>query len=92
MEVEWSEGKRSKNLRKHGIDFLDAARVFQDPNRIWGYDHTHSDEEDRWWTIGTTYGRLLFVVAMEWDDRVRMISARKASSDERRRYYESLAD
>ena len=62
MEVEWSEDKRHKNLRKHGIDFLDAARVFQDPNRIFGYDYQHSDEEDRWWTIGTATERVLFVL------------------------------
>lgn len=93
MEVVWSEAKRRANLSKHRVDFRDAAYVFEDPNRLWGHDRDHSDDEDRWWSIGMAREKILFVVAVERErDRVRLITARKASTDERLRYYESCTD
>ncbi len=52
------------------------------------YDEEHSLDEDRWWTIGSARGEVLFVVHMEWDDeRYRIISARRARGHERHRYH-----
>lgn len=92
MEFEWDERKRAINLTKHGVDFRDALRIFRDDHRIWGFDEEHSEHEDRWWTLGRAASVLLFVVATERRGVVRLISARKATRDERRTYYESLPD
>ena len=83
---EWDEEKAKENLEKHGIDFADAATVFDDTMALTMPDPT-SEEEDRFVTLGMdALGRLL-VVAYTWrDDRIRPISARKATRRERRQY------
>lgn len=91
MEFEWHEEKRQSNLEKHGVDFRDAIRVFQDEKRLWGFDDRHSDFEDRWWTVGMTHDTVLTVVWTEHGGVIRLISARRATRDEQTAYYESLA-
>lgn len=91
MEFEWHEEKRQSNLEKHGVDFRDAIRVFQDEKRLWGFDDRHSDFEDRWWTVGMTHDTVLTVVWTERGGVIRLISARRATRDEQTAYYESLA-
>ena len=54
MAFEYDEEKNLKNIRKHGIDFRSAARVFFDYDRIEAVDEEHSDEEVRFDTIGDT--------------------------------------
>ncbi len=90
MELEWDEHKRHRNLAKHGVDFRDAVRVFLDPHLLWGFDDRHSDHEDRWWNLGITVGAVLLVVTTERGTVQRIISARKATQDERAAYYENL--
>ncbi|MBQ6927914.1 MAG: BrnT family toxin [Oscillospiraceae bacterium] len=85
MQFEWDEEKAALNLSKHGIDFRDAARVFYDINRIEWYDAAHSIDEDRYNTIGKVRN-VIFVVYTERRDRTRIISARKATPNERRMY------
>ena len=87
MRFEWDEEKAASNLKKHGIDFRDAVRVFQDDYRIEIYDEAHSDTEDRFCTIGMV-DDILFVVYTERGDAVRMISARFANRRERSLYYD----
>lgn len=83
MEFEWDEGKAKSNLRKHGVDFADAAAIFSDDLAMTIPD-AHSDEE-RFITIGQdAFGRLLVVVYTWRDDSIRIISARKATARERR--------
>ena len=53
-QFEWDEEKAALNLKKHGVDFRDAVRVFYDVNRMEWYDFEHSDKEDRYNTIGDT--------------------------------------
>lgn len=91
MQFEWDEEKNKKNIRNHGIDFETAARVFADPHRIEKYDNSHSDEEDRYITIGEINGTayIVMVVYAERGETIRMISARKATSQERRAYYDN---
>ena len=72
-------------MRKHGISFRTASKVFWDENRIEIYK-VHSIDEDRFITIGSV-GEILFVVYTERDSRIRMISARLATNKERRIYY-----
>lgn len=52
MVFEYDEIKNQKNIQKHGISFKNAARVFFDYDRIEFYDENHSDQEDRYNTIG----------------------------------------
>ena len=90
MQFEWDDNKEKTNLSKHGIDFSTAALVFQDENRIGFYDEAHSEDEDRYITIGQINGVaiIVMVVYTERGDTIRLISARKATSQERRRYYD----
>ena len=76
------------NIFKHGIDFTTAARVFKDDNRLELYDEEHSDAEDRYVTIGIVDGvaYLVMVVYTEREEVIRLISARKATKQERRMY------
>ena len=85
VQFEWDDAKAALNLKKHGVDFRDAVRVFYDVNRIEWYDSAHSDEEDRYNTIGMVR-EVLFVVYTERRERTRIISARKATPRERRIY------
>ena len=85
LEFEWDEEKAAANWKKHGVDFRDAVRVFSDPFRKEFYDAAHSVDEDRYNTIGMVRD-ILFVVYVERGERVRVISARKATPKERRWY------
>ena len=87
VQFEWDEEKAALNLKKHGVRFETAAKVFCDENRIELYDSTHSTGEDRYNTIGMV-DHILFVVYTERKNRIRLISARPASSKERSLYYD----
>jgi uncharacterized DUF497 family protein len=52
MEFEWDPQKAAINVNKHGVTFYEAATVFGDPLAVTYYDPDHSDEEDRFLTIG----------------------------------------
>lgn len=86
MLFEWDEEKNAANIKKHGIDFEDAIRVFEDDDRIEIYDAAHSGEEDRYNTIGMV-NDVLFVVYTERRESIRIISARPATRGERSIYY-----
>lgn len=86
VEFEWDEEKAFANLRKHGVDFADAALVFEDDYAFTMGD-PHSEHEDRFITMGhDPYSRLLVVVYSWRGERIRIISARPATGRERRRY------
>ena len=86
MEVEWDADKASSNLKKHGVDFADAASVLLDDMALTIVDDS-ADEEDRFVTLGMdALGRLLVVVYTWREDVLRLISARPAATGERRRY------
>ena len=82
----WDENKNKANRKKHGIDFQDAVLVFNDDNRIEFYDESHSEDEDRYDTIGLVED-VLFVVYTERGRLTRIISARIATPKERSLYY-----
>jgi len=90
MQFEWDDEKERKNIAKHGIDFETAAAVFQDINRLEFYDEKHSIDEDRYITIGLIDGEayIVMVVYTEREEAIRLISARKATKQERRMYYD----
>ncbi len=89
LKFEWDEEKAKLNLKKHGIPFELAAKVFMDENRIEIYDEAHSMDEDRYITIGLA-GEVLFVVYTERHPRIRLISARLATARERKVYYGNI--
>ena len=86
LNIEWDIQKNSLNIRKHHISFKDAARIFFDKNRVELYDERHSEEEDRFITIGMV-NEILFVVYTERLDTLRIISARIATPSEKEIYY-----
>lgn len=90
MLFEWDDEKERTNIKKHGIDFETAAKVFADENRLEIYDEVHSETEDRYITIGMidNVACVVMVVYTERGETVRLISARKATSQERRMYYD----
>ena len=77
------EAKQRQNLRKHGIDLLEASAVFLDPLAFINHDLEHSAREDRFCILGRSEGgRLLFVSYTVRGETVRIISARRASKQE----------
>jgi uncharacterized DUF497 family protein len=87
MEFEWDDRKAEYNLQKHGVSFTEAATVFYDPLSITFDDPDHSDEEDRFITIGASaQARILMVAHTDRGDRIRIISARTLRPRERRLY------
>jgi len=87
-DFEWDPAKAATNLRKHGVGFDEAATVFLDPNALSRFDDGHSEDEDRWVTLGVSSGARLIVVChvfREVDNdtaTVRIISSRKATKAE----------
>lgn len=84
----WDDEKEKANIKKHGIGFKLASRVFEDPKILEFYDDCSSSlNEDRYNVIGLIKGILIvFVVATDREDKMRIISARKANFKERRKY------
>lgn len=87
MKFEWDEEKNIINKKKHNISFETAAHVFDDPECIEMYDFEHSTNEDRYIALGVV-GDVLFVVYTERKEAIRLISARLATTAERRLYYD----
>ena len=86
MQFEWDEDKNQENIKKHGLSFQDAATVFLDPMRIEMLDESHSTlEEERFITVGMA-GSVITVVYTERKSNTRIITARKATKEEERRY------
>jgi uncharacterized DUF497 family protein len=89
MDFEWDDPKAARNLAKHGVSFHEAATVFGDPLAMTYYDPDHSQDEDRFLTFGhSDAGHLLVVSHTDREDRVRIISARRATRRERKAYEE----
>jgi uncharacterized DUF497 family protein len=83
---EWDPAKAATNLEKHKVDFTDAALSLQDPNALTVADPDASDEERFVCLAADPEGRLLVTVFALNGDTVRIISSRKASRAERRKY------
>jgi uncharacterized DUF497 family protein len=83
--VEWNEEKAASNRRKHGIDFDDAIEVFYGECLLRRSDR---NMEERWIGIGESEGRVVAIVFTWRGDTLRIISARRASRNEKRAYYQ----
>jgi uncharacterized protein len=87
LQFEWDEEKAAINETKHGVSFLEAKTVFNDPNAITIPDPEHSITEDRWVDLGiSSRFRILYVVYTERRKAVRIISCRPATPKERKTY------
>ena len=88
----WDAGKATRNLRKHGVSFEEAATVFADPDAFEWEDLEHSHKENRFKRLGiSSQGRILILVysyRRTKDDKetLRIITARRASPKEREAY------
>jgi hypothetical protein len=97
MRFDCDERKSKRNLAKHDIDFQTAELVFDDPYAVTIRDLAHDEEEDRYITLGEIgTGAVLFVVhtwfadtGEEGEEVIRLISARAATSKERKSYEEA---
>lgn len=79
LEYEWDEVKATSNHTKHGVSFEAAKKVFQDPFAIERLDDRHDYGEVRFVLIGMSDGQILFVAYTERQERIRIISARRAT-------------
>lgn len=91
MQFTWSERKRAINLKEHGLDFIDAPRVFE------GMTYTFEDDrfgygEQRFETLGLLAGVPVSIVHMETEDEIRVISFRKATKREANLYFQQVQD
>jgi len=88
MNFEWDPDKARANLAKHGVSFELARRVWSDPLHQIVPDRIE-DGEVRWHALGLVGAVMMFVVVHSYpdsDDTIRIVSARKATKHERRRY------
>lgn len=85
---DWDEEKNTINQKKHGVSFEEASTVFFDEEALLEYDNKHSEEEDRFRILGCSEeGNLLLVVhCIREETIIRIISARKASANEKKNY------
>ncbi len=89
MEFEWNPNKAALNIEKHGVSFQEAATVFNDPLSVTFPDPDHSIGENRYVIIGISrFGQLLVVAHTDRGEKIRIISVRKATRQERRFYEE----
>jgi len=87
---EWDTRKARKNIKNHGVSFDEASTAFKDTLSLTIYDPLHSDEEDRFILIGNSCKNRLFVIVhIERGYKIRIISARKATKNERKQYEEN---
>ncbi|MCC6319074.1 MAG: BrnT family toxin [Gemmatimonadaceae bacterium] len=87
MTYDWDPAKAAENRRKHGVELADAVGVFEDPYALTRTDVEHGEE--RFVTLGRDFLDRLLVVVWTLDrDVFRLISARRATTRERRQYAE----
>ena len=86
MSFEWDQAKAARNLEDHGVDFAEAAVALEDERALTVEDARHDDEQRFVSLCLDPLGRLLVVVYTWRDDTIRLISARKATKTETRRY------
>lgn len=89
IKFEWDKGKAKSNLQKHKVSFEEVMTIWNDELTVFLHDPSHSDNEPRYMMIGySSKNNLLFVSFTERNQRIRIISARKATKYERKRHEE----
>ncbi len=91
IRFDWDKDKAVANKRKHGVSFEEAVTIFYDENALEFHDPDHSEDEDRFIMVGLSFKARTLVVShclRESGSLIRIISARKATKQEARRYWE----
>ena len=91
IRFEWDKTKSLENEKKHKISFEEAQTIFVDENALLIHDTDHSDEEDRFVLLGMSAKVKILAVChcyREDDEVIRIISARKATRNEQKTYWE----
>ena len=89
---EWDKNKARANIKKHKVNFENAATIFKDPRAISLLDDWHSNKEDRWVTMGVSENGPLLIVHHTYNQidnktaKIRIISSRKATKREKQYY------
>jgi len=92
MRFVWDPEKEKLNIRRHKVNFTESCHVFADPYALNMFDEDHSENEDRWITLGQIpNGKTLLVIhtyreLSDGEEVVRIISARKANKNEVKDY------
>ncbi len=89
MRFIWYEPKRQANLKKHGVDFVDAERVFAGPTFTFEDDREDYGKQ-RWVTLGMLGMKVIVIVHTETANEIRIISMREAENDEQRLFFTNL--
>ena len=90
LEFEWDDAKAATNFRKHGVTFEQAAYAFRDSFAVEWIDDRVAYGEERVMLLGISGGQILSVVFTE-RERIRIISARRATKYEKDEYYRQNA-
>jgi hypothetical protein len=91
MRFTWREAKRRTNLKEHGFDFVDAARVFEGPTYTFE-DDRFAYPETRFMTLGFLGGVVVSIVHTESESEINVISFRRATRNEEAILFKSLQD
>jgi uncharacterized DUF497 family protein len=89
VQFEWDEAKANSNLKKHGVAFNVAIRVFRNIRRVEKQDVGDYGGEVRWKTVGLVNIQEIVVIYTELEDSLRIISARRAETHERKGYWQN---
>ncbi len=89
MEFEWDENKNFLNRNKHSIDFSELRKVFNQPMVI-KIDNRENYGEIRWVALGNMDGLIVVLVYTEKGNKIRLISARRATKNEQKIYFEKV--
>jgi uncharacterized protein len=87
LDFEWDDTKAAENVRNHGVSFAQAAHAFRDPFAVEWIDLREAYGEERVILLGMTGYQVLAVVYTERAERIRIISARRATKNEQDLYY-----
>jgi len=90
LDFEWDEAKNAANIKNHGIDFLDAALIFENPT-IEAIDDRGDYGEVRYNALGLS-GEMVLHVVYTWrgENTIRLISARRANRHDAKKYYRTI--
>ena len=91
MDYNWDPRKAAENLRKHGVDFADAVIALEDENALTIEDSDHDEQRFKTLGMGPSLNILFIVHCERSENRIRIISARKADRGENEQYFQGLS-
>ena len=91
MDYNWDPRKAAENLRKHGVDFADAVIALEDENALTIEDSDHDEQRFKTLGMGPSLNILFLVHCERSENRIRIISARKADRGETEQYFQGLS-